>query len=302
MSKVVTFILIAALAGCDTGNYSNEDIDFQLALPAREDIAVRMPTQALETNDSAEFYRSTRQTVRDLDGSADVFVALIDHVRATAPSEREPDRRVWGPFPIQESPLWLVRLVIERIEETGTPLHFSYSIEFRAKAASDSSWAALFSGVFTPGSNGRRGAGTIQFTSAAARAAGYPLGGLTAIDRLTIDYKTDTLPLRVRVDVTNTAGEAASYEHTEEQDGSGAMLFTFPWPGPAVTSLEVRARWLGSGAGRADVKVLTGLPAAVGLTGTDCWGIDARPTFVHRGWEPLRADVGMESSCVFPAP
>jgi hypothetical protein len=105
----------------------------------------------------------------------------------------------------------------------------------------------------------------------------------------------------VRVDVTNTAGEAASYEHTEEQDGSGAMLFTFPWPGPVVTSLEVRARWLGSGAGRADVKVLTGLPAAVGLTGTDCWGIDARPTFVRRGWEPLR-EIGMESNCVFPAP
>ena len=143
MSRIATFVLIAALAGCDAGNYSNEDIDFQLALPARDDIAVRMPTQALETNDSAEFYRNTRKTVSDLDGSADAFLALLDHVRATAPSERLPDRRVWGPFPIQESPLWLVRLVVERMEQ---PLLFAYSIEFRAQADATGPWMPLFRG------------------------------------------------------------------------------------------------------------------------------------------------------------
>jgi hypothetical protein len=299
MSRVIKLILIAALAGCDAGNYSNEDIDFQLAVPEREDIAVRLPAQALETNDSAEFYRSTRQTVRDLDGTADVFLALIDHVRATAPSDRQPNKRIWGPFPIAESPLWVVRLVVDRI--SPQPVRFAYRIEFRARADAAGPWTTLIHGEFAPLTDARHGAGFLQFSAAAARAAGYPLGGLAGIDSLMVDYKTDAFPLRVNVSVTNyPAGESAVYQHTEEQDGSGSMIFTFPTPGPIVTSLQIRSRWLGSGAGRADVTVLAGAPVAVGLTGTDCWGIDTRPTFIRRPWEPLR-NFGMESSCVFPA-
>jgi hypothetical protein len=300
MSRVITFLLIAALAGCDAGNYSNEDIDFQLAVPEREDIAVRLPAQALESNDSSEYYRSTRTTVRDLDGTVDAFLALLDHVRATAPSERQPTRRVWGPFPIVESPLWLARLAVERIPEA--PVRFAYSIEFRAKADATAPWMPLFRGEFVPGPDARHGTGTLQFTSAAARAAGYPLGGLAGIDNLTIEYRTDAFPVRVRVSVVSSpAMESAVYDHTEEQDGSASMVFTFPTPGPSVTSLEVRSRWLGSGAGRADVKVLAGLPLFVGVTGTECWGIDTRATFIRRPWEPAR-NLGLESTCVFPAP
>jgi hypothetical protein len=301
MSRVTTFILIAALAGCDSGNYSNEDIDFQLALPARDDIAVRMPTQALETNDSAEFYRNTRATVRNLDGSADAFLSLLDHVRATAPSERLPDRRVWGPFPILESPLWVVRLAIERIEEAGKPLRFAYSLEFRAAADTTGPWNALFRGQFTPGSSARRGDGVLEFTSAAARAAGYPLGDLAKLERFLIAYKTDAFPLRVTVDVTNyQATDSATFQHTEEQDGAGFMHFTFPTGDVRASLLDFKSRWLGSGAGRADVTVLAGT-LFVGVTATECWGIDTRPVFIRRPWEPLR-NKGMESDCVFPAP
>jgi hypothetical protein len=302
MSRVFTVILIAALAGCDAGNYSNEDIDFQLAVPAREDIAVRLPAQALETNDSSDAYRSTRSTVRQLDGTADAFLALLDHVRINAPSERLPNRRVWGPFPIEESPLWLARLAVERIEESGRPVHFAYSIEFRAQADPSAPWQALFRGEFTPGASARHGTGILQFTAAAARAAGYPLGGLSGIDSLIIDYKTDGFPLRVQISVTNfPALSMATYEHTEEQDGSGFMHFTFPTDNANVSLFDFKSRWLGSGAGRADVTVLAGNPLFVGVTGTECWGIDTRPTFIRHPWEPLR-NTGVESDCVFPAP
>jgi hypothetical protein len=301
MSRVTKLIVLAALAGCDAGNYSNEDIDFQLAVPEREDIAVRLPAQALETNDSAEYYRSTRATVRSLDGTADAFLSLLDHVRVAAPSQRMPNVRVWGPFPIAESPLWLARLVVERM--AGMTVSFAYRIEFRARADEAAPWQALISGSFIPGTDARHGAGSLEFKAAAARAAGYPLGGLAGIEHLVIEYKTSAFPLRVQISVVNyPALEMATYEHNEEQDGSGSMVFTFPTAGPIVTSLQIRSRWLGSGAGRADVTVLTGAPVAVGLTGTDCWGIDTRPTFIHRAWELARADVGLESSCVFPAP
>jgi hypothetical protein len=301
--RLTSLALLVALAGCDSGNYSNEDIDFQLSVPARDDIAVRLPAQALESNDSAEFYRSTHKVVRDLDGSADAFLSLLDHVRAYPPSERSPNRRVWGPFPVQENPLFVARLVIERTNEAGQPLKFAYSIEFRARAASDGPWALLFRGEFIPNADVHRGQGFLQFTAAAARLAGYPLGTLAGIESVLIEYKTDAFPLRVRVSVVNfPAMDSAVYEHTEEQDGSGSIHFTFPTAGPLVTSLDVVSRWLGSGAGRADVKVLTGMPILVGLTGTDCWGIDTKPTYSHRGWEPNRTDVGVESNCVFRAP
>src|SRR4029453_4605888 len=110
MSRVVIITLIPALAGCDAGNYSNEDIDFQLAVPERQDIAVRMPAQALEASDAPEHYRSTRNTGRSLDGMAGAFIGLIDHVRMYPPTERHEGRRVWGPFPVEENPLFVARL------------------------------------------------------------------------------------------------------------------------------------------------------------------------------------------------
>ena len=307
MSRTAAIVLLG-LAGCDAGNYSNEDIDFQLAVPERQDIAVRLPAQALESNDSAEHYRSTRATVRSLDGIADAFLSLIDHVRAYPPSERQIGRRVWGPFPLQENPLWLARLVIERVD-TAQPLRFTYSVEFRARNDQNAPWAALITGEFTPGPDARHGTGALHFTSTAARAAGYPLtkagdptGGLNPVDSLDLEYKTDAFPLRIKVTLVGFPGkETLVFEHTEEQDGAGSMTFKFPTQGNIVSLLEIRSRWLGSGAGRADVQVLSGIPLVMGAKGTDCWGIDTRPTYVHRDWDPGR-EFGDPNTCVFSTP
>jgi hypothetical protein len=303
MSRTIALLLAAALAGCDAGNYSNEDIDFQLAVPERQDIAVRMPAQALESSDAPEHYRSTRNTVKALDGLADAFIGLIDHVRAYPPSERQMGRRVWGPFPLTENPLWVVRVVVERANQAGQPLSFRYWIEFRARADQNAPFAPLILGEFAPSGGARRGTGRLQFTSTAARNAGYPLGGLAPIDTLDIEYKTDAFPTRIKITLVNfPAKEMAVFEHSEEQDGSGAMTFTFPLPGPGMVVVEIHSRWTGSGAGRADIQVLSAsLPLLVGKKGTDCWTIGAVPTYVHRDWQdPAHPELGMESNCVFP--
>jgi hypothetical protein len=295
-------IVLLAVAGCDAGNYSNEDLDFQLAVPERQDIAVRLPTMALEANDSAEHYTITRNTVRTLDAAADAFLSLIDNVRVHPPSERHADRRVWGPFPVKENPLFEVRLVVDRLSTPGQPLLFSYRIEFRLRAPQDGTFAPLITGEFTPNGNARKGTGVLHFTSTAARAASYPLGGLLPIESIDIEYRTDAFPLRIKVTVVNVADRQPwVYQHTEDQDGAGSMEFIFPTPGPIVTSARIRSRWLGSGAGRADVDVLTGLPIALGAKGIDCWGIDTRPTYVHRDWD-RSVEFGDPAACVFPAP
>jgi hypothetical protein len=304
MKTAITMVLLgsAALAACDAGNYSNEDIDFQLAVPERADLAVKLPTQSLESADSAEHYRSTRGVVRTLNATADAFLSLIDHVRAYPPSERAGGHRVWGPFPIDESPLWFIRMVIDRVGAPGQAVLFEYRVQFRLRADASAAWGTLIAGNFTPTAGARRGAGKLSFTSAEARAAGYPLGGLVAMDSIDIEYKSNSFPLSLKVTVVNfPAHEKAVFDYAEEQDGAGEMIFTFPTPmgGVLVSSVEIRSRWTGSGAGRADVTVLSGL--AVGRKGVDCWGIDTVATYVYRDWDHS-LDKGPESSCVFPAP
>jgi hypothetical protein len=303
MKAVAILLACAALSGCDAGNYSNEDIDFQLAVPEREDIAVKLPAQSLEASDAAEHYRSTRMVVKSSNETTEAFLAFIDKVRVTPPSERNGPHRVWGPFPVDGSPQWLGRLVIDRVGNAGQPARFDYQVQFRAREAAAAPWGTLLAGNFTPGANARRGVGALHYDAAAARAAGFPLGGLNGIQRLDIEYKTTSFPVGVKMTVVNfPALESAVVEYLEEENGAGELLFTFPTPGlVGVSSLEIRSRWSGSGAGRADVKVLAGLPLLVGLKGTDCWGIDTRATYRYRDWDKANT-VGSETSCVFPAP
>jgi hypothetical protein len=298
MSKLMIMVVLVALGGCDAGNYSNEDLDYQLAVPERQDIAIKLPAQAQASDASAEHYRTTRNAVTAVGAIADAFLGLIDQVRSNPPTERLSDRRVWGPFPVKGMPQWMARLVIQRQSEA--PLRFQYGVELRAPGAADTAWLSLINGSFAPNGNARRGTGVLHFGAAAARAAGYALGGLAGVETLDIEYQTDAYPLHLRItEVTFPAMNSAVFDHTEQQDGSGALLFAVSGDGPLISDLEIRSRWLGSGAGRADLLVVAGL--LMGKQGTDCWGIDTRPTYVHRDWDAL-LEQGMESRCVFPAP
>lgn len=302
-SKIFALFAAAAIAAGCGGNYSNEDIDFQLALPEREDLVVKLPAQSLETTDSAQAYRDTRKTVKDLNGIADAFLSLIDAVRAYPPTQRQPGQRIWGPFPNEKFPQWHVRMVMDRVEVAAQPARFEYRVEFRSSAAPLAApWATIFSGHFSPRGGVRRGEGAFHFTAAAARAALYPLEGLVGIDRVDIEYRTHEFPVRLRIDVVNFPVLAkAAYQYLEEQDGSGSMLFTFPLPNgaPWVTLAEIGSRWKGSGAGRADLVVLAGL--ALGMKAVECWGTDLRPTYIHKDWARME-DLGAESTCVFGPP
>ncbi|HEX7505393.1 MAG TPA: hypothetical protein VF550_01395, partial [Polyangia bacterium] len=56
-TATVALIGVTCLSGC--GNYSNDDLDFQLALPDQSDIAVKMQLSVSRT-DSAPYYLDTR--------------------------------------------------------------------------------------------------------------------------------------------------------------------------------------------------------------------------------------------------
>jgi hypothetical protein len=302
--KRLVAIFIATLvvaAGCG-GNYSNEDIDFQLALPEKEDLAAKLPAQSLEITDSSEYYRTTRNVVRLFNGLGGAFLTIIDAVRAFPPTERNGARRIWGPFPNERFREWVLRLVIDRVGDPLAPTRFEYEVQFRRAQEATAAWTPLIKGSFAPGGGVRRGEGSLQFITGAARAATYPLEGLTETDELRVDYQTRSFPVTVKITLVGfPTRQQLVYEYAEAADGSGSMRFESPFPegGVIASALLARSRWNGAGAGRADVTVTKGFVA--GQRAVDCWGIDTRATHVFRQWAPAETK-GAETSCVFGPP
>ena len=299
VATVIATLVLAA--GCG-GNYSNEDIDFQLALPEKEDLAAKLPVQALEITDSAEYYRATRNTVLLFNGLGDAFLRIIDAVRSFPPTERSGARRIWGPFPNERFREWVLRLVIDRVGDPLAPTRFEYEVQFRRARELSAAWTPLIRGSFAPGGGVRRGEGSLQFLSAPARTATYPLEGLTETDELRIDYQTRAFPMTVKLTLVGfPTRQQAVYEYAESADSSGTMSFRFPTPqgGAFASALQIRSRWNGAGAGRADVTVAEG--AFAGARAVDCWGIDTRATYVLRGWMTAE-NKGTENTCVFGPP
>lgn len=297
--KHATIAAALILAGCG-GNYSNEDLDYQLSLPQRADIVARLPA-TVDQPCVAELYKMTRDVVAQFRGIDDAFLGLIDSVRAYPPTTRTPDRRTWGPFPNDKHRDWLVRVVITHVylpEE-----RFEYSVDFRPARGTDGDWKALITGHFAPGGGVRKGKGQLALVTADARAAAYPLDGLNDVAELHIDYQTNDWPVTIGTSLSNSAGQSVKYSYAEQMNGDGGMTVTFPSPmlAPFVTEIEIASRWKGSGVGRADEVITAGL--AAGMKGVDCWGIDTCPTYSQRDFDAQRkAGAGDPSSCAFPAP
>lgn len=303
MKGITRVWLATALLGACGGNYSNEDLDFQAALPEHDDLVAKLPAQALTTADSAEYYRTTRDVVKIFNTVLDGFLGLIDGVRAYPPTQRQPSTRIWGPFLADKFPDWQIRMVMDRKPDAavaGFGYHFDYQLQVRRARLPDAPWLSLLTGSFAPSGGARKGSGQMIFDTVAARAAGYPLTEFGDLQRLDVTYQTVSFPVTVDMVIANRPGAdspGATYQYRERADGSGEMVFA--WRTKEARSLQVRSRWLGSGAGRSDVRVTEGL--GLGLGGVDCWGIDTHATFVRRDWDAA-ANSGSEATCAYAAP
>ena len=301
VSAVLLAVLLGAGNGCG-GNYSNEDIEFQLALPDRDDLLVRLPGQALVVGDAAEYYVATRDVVTRVNAIVLAITGLVDRVRAFPPSERQGPLRVWGPFPHEKDPAFQVRMTMVRVPEAEA-LRFDYRFEFKRVADAAPEWQPLIAGSFLPGGGARLNKIVVDLK--AARLQNYPIADFGELEEMQIEFQRRVAPYRAIMVVRNIAAAAtpgATYAYAENADGSGDMRFAWQvrvniW----VAAIELFTRWLPSGAGRADARILEGLAAIAGSRGVDCWGPDARATYVRRDWGEAR-EVGDPASCVLPAP
>jgi hypothetical protein len=307
-------LLFAGLAG-GCGNYSNDDVDFQLALPNQSDIEANGQGVSLTRGDSAEYYNETRAAVINFNTLVANLTAFVDNVRGYTPTSRHGNERTWGPFPDDQHAGWETRVVMRRSEATATLLHMDYWVQVRQVGQGESGWFSLLTGAYTSQGSARTGYGDIHFNVGTARKAGYPTDtdpGVVELDHLDVCYdrssnasvcnNVNAAAVYVDMTIVNVATaktQSGRYVYELAQDNSGNMQFN--WQGTTDAGVPitatVHARWWPTGAGRADLVVdfTPNLPRNTTL-GTDCWGQDTVATYVSRlGQTPI----GDPATCVF---
>jgi hypothetical protein len=294
---LLTTCLLGAGTGC--GNYSNEDLEFMSALPEKPELAAVIPTRsALVLTETAEYYQLTRNVALIFNGITDGFLSLIDFIRAFPPTTRSPNHRIWGPFPAEKQPGWMVQLAMAR---EGAA--FTYDLQFQPASAS-SPWLTLIHGDYAVTGGVRRGHGTITVDTASLRAAGVD-PDLGYLDNLTVAYTTSEFPIDVKLQFKNFPNPfkaddptQGTYEYSVQSNGQGALTFDYfadAISGPVVEEALVTSRWLGTGEGRADWQLVAG-DAFVGAHATECWNQLLRAVYIDKPWAPLES-IGTPADC-----
>jgi hypothetical protein len=295
-----TTLCIGFGGGC--GNYSNDDVDFELALPDKGDMEAKLQIRDSRV-DSAEYYKTTRSAVLAFNGLIVNLTAFVDTVRGYAPTSRNGNARTWGPFADDKNAGWQLRVVMQRSTESATLLHMDYWVQVRPAGQGDSAWVSLLVGQYTSQGGARAGYGDIHFNVQDVRKAGYPIDsdpGLTELDHLDVCYDrsgevahcSDSAVAAayvdmqiVNLDLPTVNTKAAHYVYESAQDNSGHMQYDVQ--GKTDKGLPYTAtmysRWLSTGEGRADLKadVTPNLPRET-LLGADCWRSDTVATYSFR--------------------
>jgi hypothetical protein len=215
--KSVILISLATLLGC--GNYSNEDIDFQLALPEQSEIEAK-PPQALIHADSAEYFIKTREAVAQFNGSLSRSIDLIEKVRGYTPTTRQGNRRIWGPFPHETHPGWLVRVVMDKSDVPEQPylLGIKYAVQLSRRGTID--WYDFLTGSYISAGSARTGRGEIHWWLGKGRSIAYPVDadGMAELDEIHIQYDTQNDPISVKLQLVNVLGQSTrgmTYDYLE---------------------------------------------------------------------------------------
>jgi len=109
---------------------------------------------------------------------------------------------------------------------------------------------------------------------------------------VTMDYeRPETPPGGVATNVS------FHYEYREAADGAGDFVYTLHGDlddnGSAWETLDIRSRWLSSGAGRSDVTVQGGDLQSQVLVGVECWDTSFGRVYWtdSLGWEATEGEV-----------
>lgn len=313
--RTLWLLLLGCAASACVGNFSNDDLEFLNALPAREDLMARLPgseahasvtgqrVAPLALAEPSPFYRSTHEASDLFNAGLDALLSRLELIQAEPPTTRALGKRTWGPMTLDASGTHEVRFLMNR---TGRV--FDYRLEVRSTGSGEAGWWTFLEGIFQAEGGMRRGAGAVHLQIGAAVAHGFDLGWLSergqewllTQERLDILYQTRTLPLRVEMNfVSAQASREFQYTYRKLPDGLGEMRFFLRadlLPGERREDLSIISRWTRDGTGVARVGV-TGGDVTEGLeeTHVECWDTGFQLTYRQRSWNA--APEGTPEAC-----
>ncbi|WP_228556848.1 hypothetical protein [Myxococcus sp. AB025B] len=312
MRYLTPICLCLALAACG-GDFSNDDLEFQNALPRREDLMAKVLGQeqakarALRVASKVHALRlgrlgeasgivgDTSETGRDFNDSVGNMLQAIENIRTQPATSRGPNRRVWGPFLGKNDMKFDTRFVMTR--EGG---RFDYHLQLRDVGEGEGDWWSFLSGQFEATGGVRRGTGGLILDLKRSREEGYL--GVDVIDRQEIHYQTQTFPTRVELVWTfadTTRPLPSRYVYREGEGGVAEMTFELAQTdfvlGGLKEDMALTTRWAPDGRGLGAVEILKGdIP---GAKYTECWDAQGKVTFISRSWDIFNPTEGVRASC-----
>jgi len=306
------WLLLSCLATACGGNFSNDDLEFLNALPAREDLAAKLPgseegvsagglhqrTDPLAVGDRSTLYEDTHGASNAFNGGLDGLLTLLENIRELPPTTRAPELRVWGPWRDPKHPGHEVRFVMARATE-----RFDYRLQYRPERSGEEAWWTALEGSFRANGGLRKGEGLVRLLVAETKAHGFNVGRLGNLERLDIGYQTREPPIGVQmrfVPASIQGGSELLYAYRELPGGLGEMGFvredTDVLPGGQKEKLSILSRWTRERGGVGLVAVTGGdVPAGYTATHVECWDASFRVTYLKRSWETTV--VGDASAC-----
>jgi len=313
-----TLLLSASLLACHP---KDEGSEFATGVPRADTVTMSVPAsdgKALTVESgsyallgqTADWYLTTRNVSFTVNAGAIAVGTLVKLVTDYPPSSVTSDSAVWGPWQGPLDPIeWKVTIVRQ------APHQYQYTFDGRDKHNQSAPYVTILSGTHTAGldAEGQEmegfGAGTFLLDWDARATLPQPDGnvgtatytydhvGPAAVVNIAAQFmqvKDDSQPGK-RVDV--------DYAFVQNPQADGRMDFVYSVPATTDSAGgvgTVRSRWLWSGAGRADVRVVpTNL--AITYTVTECW--DTSYLSVYKS-TPLSTspddNYGSQADCAFP--
>lgn len=266
------------------------------ALPTAEQVRIKLPESGRSLGQLAEYYVSTRNVTRSLNGGTAWVLILVHTIVQFPVTSIDGDTYTWGPWSDALDPAEY-KLDVRDVGD-GT---FEYQLSGRSKIEPGAGFEVVIDGVADPRAGQLQGNGRFLLDFEASRRVN-PIDAGDARGEMTATYDLAARHLTIALDSVNELGEpvAADYAYNETADGGGDMVLTLEANAGGTAAQEhitLRSRWLASGAGRGDAR-LAGGDLDAGATASECWSTSFRRVFYTDSvaFQPTEGD---EADCAF---
>jgi hypothetical protein len=291
-------VLLTSLLALSAGACAQDDgpDGLEAALPTAEQLSIKLPEgQSRAVGELAEYYKSTREITRTLNGSSAWVLILIHTIVQFPATTVDGNVYTWGPWAEGLDPAEYKLVVTAKADGT-----YEYQLAGRPRNTTGS-FETVISGTAIPGATDAQSKGQLLLDFDAAERVN-PVDN-DGKGQLTIkyDFAARTLMLDA-VSVENGRPATAHYEYKNQPDGSGDMVFGLRGnadAGAGLETLTLRSRWQANGAGRGDARVTGGDVGTAELTASECWDTQFRRTYFIAESGSLGGTEGNAASCVF---